>query len=87
MLHATCYMLHKHATFYMLHDTHVTRTCYDLHATLGGGKKFKCVINLMVNKRFSLKQAVAEVVPSSHLVLIQFRYSKVKICTCLLIIA
>ena len=55
MLHATCYMPHKHATFYMLHDTHVTRTCYELHATLGGGKKIKSVINLMANKRCSLK--------------------------------
>ena len=30
------------------------------------------------------KQAVAEVVPSSRLVQIKFRFSQVKICTCLL---
>ena len=33
------------------------------------------------------EQAVAEVVPSSRLVYIKFRFNKVKICTCLLLIA
>ena len=30
------------------------------------------------------KQAVAELVPSSRLVQIQFRFSEVKLCTCIL---
>ena len=43
-------------------------------------------LKLKLKLKFGKKQAVAEVVPSSHLVQIKFRFSKVKICTCLFII-